>query len=381
MIQRVSPKSMLRLRPIPFLGVFGVPLLPFVSMQLAAGPNHYNLWAWLGVFVYWVIAPILEHVLGRDLANPTNNQIGSLKNNFYYQLLVILIVPAQLFLLFYGAYVFSDFNEFNIFGRIGWILSNGICSGTLAFLAGHELIHKPNRVYQVMGSALLTSVCNYGFRVEHLRGHHVNVGTPDDIYSARLRQSLYEYLPRVCINNLVSPWKLEKERLNRKGHSAWSWRNEQIIGFAVSASMAAILLIIWGIPGAIFFFAQSVTAWVVLHVINYIQHYGLTRRNSASGKYERPNVTHAWNSSFWLTNMVLLHLPRHPDHHVHPGRPYQVLRHRAESPQMPTGYAGMFVMALIPPLWFRLMDPLLCEYYRTQDQDEKAKNKWKSNVF
>jgi alkane 1-monooxygenase len=341
-------------------------------MQLAAGTNLHNLWAWLGIFVYWTIAPVVEHMLGRDSTNPTDEQASSLGINLYYKLLVILIIPTQFFLLLHGAYFFSIANAFNQFGRLGWILSNGICSGTLAFLAGHELLHKPNRIYQVMGSSLLTTVCNCGFRIEHLQGHHLNVGTLNDTYSAPLGQSIYDYLPKAFISNLVSPWKLESERLNRKGHSFWSWRNEQIIGSAVSVAMAGIFLSLYGVLGVIFFFAQSVVAWMVLHVINYIQHYGLTRRIRESGKYERPNAAHAWNSNFWLTNMVLLHLPRHSDHHVHPSRDYQMLRHLKESPQMPTGYAGMFVIALIPPLWFRLMDPLIFLYNPPHEQKPKG---------
>jgi alkane 1-monooxygenase len=366
MFQRVSPETMLRLRPIMFLGVYGVPLLPFVGMQLAAKPNQYNLWAWWGIFIYLVVSPILELVLGKDSANPTSGQIISLEKSLYYKLLVIMIIPAQLSLLLYGAHVFSSINALNLFGRIGWILSNGMCSATLALLAGHELIHKPSSAEQMMGSFLLASVCNTGFRVEHIRGHHVNVSTPLDVYSAGLHQSLYDYIPKTCYHNLVSPWKLEKKRLKRKGHSVWSWRNEQIIGYAVSAAMAVIFFSLCGVLGLIFFFTQSVVAWIVLQIINYIQHYGLTRPNRDSGKYGHPTAAHAWNSNFWLTNISLLHLPRHPDHHVHPSRCYQVLRHLDESPQMPTGYAAMFVIALIPPLWFKLMDPLILAYHRAR---------------
>ena len=347
-----------------------MPLLQFLGMQLVAKPNQYNLWAWWGIFVYWLVAPILECILGKDSANPTSMQISSLEKSHYYKILVIMVIPIQLALLLYGAYVFSSFNTLNLFGRIGWLLSNGLCSANLALVAGHELIHKPNRAEQMMGSFILASVCNTGFRIEHLRGHHVNVGTPLDVYSASLHQSLFDYISRASYHTLVNPWKLEKVRLNRKGYSLWSWRNEQIVGATVSAAMAVIFYSLYGVLGLIFFFTQSVIAWIVLQVINYIQHYGLTRHNRNNGIYERPNAAHAWNSNFWLPNMVLLHLPRHPDHHIHPRRCYQVLRHLDESPQMPFGYFAMSVIALIPPLWFKLIDPLISVYHRSKAYEE-----------
>jgi alkane 1-monooxygenase len=369
MFERLSPETMLRLRPIMFLGVFGFALLPFFGMQFADKPNQYNLWAWWGIFIYWVVAPIIEHMLGKDSANPTSRQINSLEKNLYYELLVIMIIPAQLTLLLYGAHFFSSTNAFNLFGRIGWILSNGLCSTTLAFVAAHELIHKPGRTAQIMGSILLASVCNTGFKIEHLRGHHLYTGTQLDVYSAPLHQSLYDYILKTCYHNLVNPWKLETKRLNRQGHSFWSWRNEQIIGYAASATLAAMFYSFFGVLGLIFFCAQSMVALIVLQIINYIQHYGLARRERDPGKFERPTAAHAWNSNFWLTNIVLLHLPRHSDHHIHPGRGYQVLRHLDESPQMPTGYAGMFIIALIPTLWFKVMNPRVSAYHPTRGHE------------
>ena len=374
MFERLSPETMLRLRPIMFLGVFGVPLLPFVGMQLAAKSDHYNRWAWLGIFVYWVLAPFVEHLIGKDYTNPATEQIPSLEKNPYYKALVISLIPCQFALLIYGAHAFSSTNSLNLFGRIGWILSNGICSANLALVVGHELIHKPGRTAQIMGSFMLASVCNIGFKIEHLRCHHLNIGTQLDVYSAPLHQSLYDYLLKTCYHNLVNPWKLETRKLNHQGQRFWNWRNEQIVGYVASATLAVMFYSFFGVPGLIFFWAQSVMALIVLQIINYIQHYGLTRCQRDPGKFERPTAAHAWNSNFWLTNIILLHLPCHPDHHLRPDRGYQVLRHLHESPQMPTGYAGMFLMALIPPLWFKVMNPLVYAYHRTQGHNISIDN-------
>jgi alkane 1-monooxygenase len=134
-----------------------------------------------------------------------------------------------------------------------------------------------------------------------------------------------------------------------------------IYGWLVSAALAVIFYVVFGLLGLAFFVFQSAVAWCILHVINYIQHYGLIRHRLGPGEYEHPTPAHAWNSNYWLTNIILLHLPRHPDHHIHSKRSFQALRHIDESPQTPFGYAGMFILALLPPLWFKVMNPRVLE--------------------
>lgn len=356
------PKLTLRLRRVLYLGVFIAPLLPYWGLRLASSPELYNLWAWFGIFVALGALPAIDHIIGKDDANPTESQIEELQNNHYYKWLVILIIPAQLFLLLYGAYAFSSIGRFNLWGQIGWIFSNGMCSATLAINAAHELIHKPSRTEQIVGSFLLATVCNTGFKIDHIRGHHVNLATPKDAYSASLNQSFYNYLLKTGHHIIFYPWKLEKRRLNRAGHCTFSWRNELFYGWAASAILLIIFYAFFGLKGLIFFLAQSAVAWFILQGINYIQHYGLIRRNLGPEAYEHPAPAHAWNSNYWLTNIILLHLPRHPDHHVHPRRSFQALQHIEESPQMPSGYAAMFLLALMPPLWFKVMNPRVLAY-------------------
>jgi alkane 1-monooxygenase len=231
-----------------------------------------------------------------------------------------------------------------------------VVGGILAINTAHELIHKDGRLEPWAGGALLASVGYQGFKVEHLRGHHVHVSTPEDASSARFGQSLWDFLPRAMLRNTVNAWALEGERLRKLGHAAFSWRNELLWWTALWLAFAGAFLMALGAMGLVFFLLQGLLAAGSLEVINYVEHYGLERRKGADGRYERTTHLHSWNSDFALSNLLLFQLQRHSDHHAFPKRRYAILRHHEDSPQLPAGYAGMFVLALCPPLWHRVMD-------------------------
>ena len=217
------------------------------------------------------------------------------------------------------------------------------------------------------GGLLLAAVCYAGFKVEHVRGHHVHVSTPEDASSSRYGQSLYSFLPHAYKHNFLNAWRLESERLKRKGLPALHWRNELIWWYAISALFLLGFSLAFGWLGAIFFLGQSVMAFTLLEIVNYVEHYGLHRRRLDNGRYERTTPEHSWNSNFLLTNLFLFHLQRHSDHHAYAKRRYQVLRHYDSSPQLPNGYAGMIVLALFPPLWRAVMDPKVRAYYAGEE--------------
>ena len=169
------------------------------------------------------------------------------------------------------------------------------------------------------------------------------------------------------MHNFLNAWKLEAERLKRKNLPVLHWRNELIGWYAVSALFLLGFSLAFGWLGALFFIAQSVVAFTLLEIVNYVEHYGLHRRKLENGRYERTNPTHSWNSNFLLTNLFLFHLQRHSDHHAYAKRRYQVLRHFEDSPQLPNGYAGMIVLALFPPLWRAVMDPRVRAYYAGEE--------------
>ncbi|MCE5232236.1 MAG: alkane 1-monooxygenase [Mizugakiibacter sp.] len=248
-------------------------------------------------------------------------------------------------------------------GRLGWLLSCGVLGGILAINVAHELIHKPGRLEPFLGGVLLASVGYVGFKIEHVRGHHVHVATPADASSAPLGRSLYAFLPRALLRNAVAAWRLEAARLRARGQAVVSPHNELLRWNALWLAMLAAYALGFGVAGALFFLASGLVAAASLEVINYVEHYGLRRRETAPGRYERVDHRHSWNSSARLTNWLLFHLQRHSDHHAHARRRYQVLRHHDESPQLPAGYAAMFLLALLPPLWRRVMDRRVRAYY------------------
>jgi len=246
---------------------------------------------------------------------------------------------------------------FDATGRVGWILSTGILGGILAINPAHELIHKAGWVERAAGGVLLASVGYHGFKIEHVRGHHVHVATEHDASTARLGESAYGFVPRALLRNARRAWALEAGRLREAARSPWSWRNEMIGWTTLWLLLGAVLAATFGVAAAAFYLAQGLGAAATLEVINYIEHYGLQRRLAAPGRYERVTHLHSWNASQRLSNWLLFNLQRHSDHHAHARRAYPLLQHHDDSPQLPAGYAAMYVLALLPPLWRRIMDP------------------------
>jgi len=207
------------------------------------------------------------------------------------------------------------------------------------------------------GGVLLALVAYGGFKVEHVFGHHVDVATPRDTSTARLGQSAYAFLLRAMVVNPLRAWELAGERLRARGLPAWHWRNEMYLWHGLTLLFAAGISVWLGIAGLVFFVMQALVAITLLELVNYIEHYGLLRDQRPDGSYERVTPRHSWNDSHRLSNLVLLNLQRHSDHHAHAARRYQILRHHDDAPQLPTGYASLVLLALVPPLWRRLMDP------------------------
>ena len=367
MFARFSPNVMLRLKAVLYWIVFLPAALPYWSMGFAESSGYYNAYAWWGLLMVFGALPILDHIIGKDPANPNSEQEEKLNNNKYYRLIPLCVVPAQIALLVYGAHIFTTTPEFSLLGQVGWVLSVGIASAILAINVGHELIHKDSTIERWAGGFLYASVFYGGFKVEHVRGHHVNVSTPKDASSARYGQNLYHFLPRSYWHNFISAWRLEIRRLKGLGLPAWHYRNELIWWYGLSLCLAVLFFYQWGSMGLVFFLGNAWMSFTTLEIINYVEHYGLHRRLLSSGKYERTTPAHSWNSNYLLSNMGLFHLQRHSDHHAHPKRRYQVLRHFDQSPQLPSGYPGMYVLALIPPLWFKVMNPRVKAYYKGEE--------------
>lgn len=368
MFERLPSRWMLALKKVGYwiwmIPVLGIPL----SYYWSQGSAHADAWPWLVIIVVFGVIPLLDFIVGRDPANPDEcDEVPALEAQGYYRLLSLATVPLLLAMLVWSGWIFASYEGWSWVGQLGWVLSVGTVMGAIGITVSHELIHKDPTLEQNAGGLLLAAVCYAGFKVEHVRGHHVHVSTPEDASSSRFGQSLYAFLPHAYKHNFLNAWKLEAERLKRRSLPALHWRNELIWWYAISALFLLGFTLALGLLGALFFLGQAVIAFTLLEIVNYVEHYGLHRRKLDNGRYERTNAHHSWNSNFLLTNLFLFHLQRHSDHHAYAKRRYQVLRHFDDSPQLPNGYAGMIVLAVFPPLWRAVMDPKVRAYYAGEE--------------
>ena len=339
-----------------FLLALSTPTLPWQGLWLGSTLGQPDLFAWFSLAVVFGLIPVLDWLVGHDPHNPSEEQARVIGRDPFFRILVLAAVPVQLASVVAGAWVFSTW-PFAVAGQIGWTVSIGVVSGIVGIVSAHELIHRQSALDRVAGGVLLGTVCYGTFKVEHVRGHHADVGTPEDATTARFGQSFYAYLVQILPANFFKAWRLECARLATEGQHTLSLRNELIWWTTLSLALAAGLVAAFGPRAPAFFLCQSLVAIALLEVIDYIEHYGLVRHRLADGSYEPVSARHAWNSDFLLSNLFLFNLQRHPDHHLYSRRPYQILRHIGRSPQLPAGYATMVMIALIPPLWFAVMNP------------------------
>ena len=345
-----------QLKTVGYTAIFLVPILMPLAAWLGQRFGAPNLAAWLPIIALFVLLPIADYIVGQDRENPERSELAALEAQRYYRVLTLLCVPAYLAALVYSGQYFAS-AELSFPGMAGWLLSQGVVGGIVAINVAHELIHKASKVEQAAGGILLASVCYGGFKIEHIRGHHVHVSTPEDASSARFGENVYRFVCNSVVRNVIAAYKLEAVRLEKLNIPVWHWRNELLMWHGLSFLMCVGFAIWLGLAGAIFFMAQSIVAFITLEVINYIEHYGLERQKLGDGRYERTTHLHSWNSNYLLTNLLLFQLQRHSDHHENPRRRYQALLHYDASPQLPGGYPAMFLLALVPPLWFAVINP------------------------
>ncbi|MGP4845586.1 alkane 1-monooxygenase [Marinobacter sp. 1Y8] len=340
--------------------------LPGLLLSAGHATGWVNVFAWGVPVVVFGIIPLLDLMLGQDALNPDEEaDVPQMIGERFYKVMTLGWVAAYAVLLVWGAVVLAS-GQLSVLGSIGWVVSIGIVGG-LGINVAHELIHKDEKLETWAGGLLLSMVSYAGFKVEHLRGHHVHVSTPEDASSSRYNQSLYNFLPQAYLRNFVNAWRLEAVRLERKGHRALSWRNELIWWYSISVLALIGFTLAFGALGAAYFIGQSFFAFTLLEIVNYLEHYGLHRRMLENGRYERTTPEHSWNSNYFLTNVFLFHLQRHSDHHAFAKRRYQVLRHHEIAPQLPAGYAAMIVLSLFPPLWKKIMNPRVEAYYEGEE--------------
>ena len=301
--------------------------------------------------------PLLDYWLGEDTSNPPEDVVPELESDRYYRILTWITVPLH-YVALLGAVVFAMRADLSPVGWLILAITAGLAGG-VAVNTAHEMGHKRHPVDQWLAKFAL-AVPFYGhFSVEHNFGHHKHVATPDDPASARMGESIYRFALREMPGGLIRAWEIEKARQARRGRSVWTIHNEILHSYLISVAFQGALVVAFGWPAVVFLLIHNAVAWFQLTSANYIEHYGLLRQCDAQGHYERCQPHHSWNSNHVMSNLVLFHLERHSDHHANPQRRYQSLRDFDDVPRLPSGYFGMYLLAYIPPLWFRVMDKRL----------------------
>ncbi|WP_420465683.1 alkane 1-monooxygenase [Panacagrimonas sp.] len=337
------------------------PVVPVISCLLALASGQVA-WYWLTVVVWYGVIPIIDHLLPADQSNAPPEVVAQLEQDRYYRVLTYLTVPMHYVTMIYAAYIVGT-QDLPWHAILGLGLSVGIING-LAINTGHELGHKTTGLERWLAKAVL-AVVGYGhFFVEHNKGHHKDVATPEDPATSRMGESIYAFVVREIPGALRRSWASERIRLQRGGKRVWSLHNEVIQPWLITIPLYLGLIVAFGWIMIPYLFIQAFWGWWILTSANYIEHYGLLRQKRPDGRYEHCQPHHSWNSNHVMSNLILFQLQRHSDHHANPTRRYQSLRAFDKLPELPSGYPGMFFVALFPPLWFALMDPRVAVWAR-----------------
>lgn len=305
----------------------------------------------------WWLFTILDRLTGKEdrNADPMTPEAAL----GWYRAITLIWFPVQFALLCWLLWYVPRADHLVTVEKIGVFFGMGVISGAVGINYSHELMHQKSRLERWLADLLLASVLYSHFRSEHLRVHHLWVGTPRDPVTARYNEGFHRFFPRVLVQCLMSAWGAERAMLARRGLRWWNGSNPFWRYAALQGGMLVLALALGGWAGLGLFVVQAAVAIWQLELVNYIEHYGLTRRHLGDGRYEHVLPRHSWNASYQASNWLLINLQRHSDHHYKPDRRFPLLQTygEEEAPELPLGYPVMTIAALIPPLWKRVMNP------------------------
>lgn len=342
-------------------------LLPFIFFAGALRSFNTQGWmVWIPLGIAWILIPLIELLVKPDPANMGAAEEELARKNPSYDVLLYLVVVLQFVALyeFLDGLMNTNLPWYDIAGRI-WVM--GLLCGTFGINVGHELGHRVNKFEQTLAKALLLTSLYMHFFTEHNKGHHKRVATPEDPSSARYGEAVYTFYFRTIIFSYLSAWHIANDEVKKKGRTVFSIYNEMIQFHLIQAAFIAGIYLLFGFWPTLYFLLAALIGILLLETVNYIEHYGLQRKATAPGKYERAMPEHSWNSDHVLGRLFLFELSRHSDHHYLASRKYQVLRHHDSAPQMPTGYPGMMLLSLCPPAWFFVMNKKIKQQQASTD--------------
>ena len=329
------------------------PLFIYILAWLAFTGKGWITWS--PMLYAWVMMPLAELFISPDKKNLNAAEEELIKKDRIYDYLLYIIVVLQ----FVALYVFLL--SMKVSGLLWWevtgrIFTMGLLCGTFGINVAHELGHRVNLYEQVFAKALLLTSLYMHFFIEHNKGHHKNVATPHDPSSARYNEPVFAFYFRTIIFSYISAWKIANSEMKKKGLPVLHWKNEMSQVQIIQLLFVIIIVLQFGWLISLYFLAAATIGFLLLETVNYIEHYGLQRQQRSDGNYERAMPHHSWNSNHILGRLMLFELSRHSDHHYLASRKYQVLQHHEDAPQLPTGYPGSMILALVPPLWFYVMN-------------------------
>jgi alkane 1-monooxygenase len=345
---------------LKYILVYITPILVFVSIYLG------GLYSYIAIIYVFGLIPFLEFFFSGTTQNMNEVEESLALKDRWYDLLLYSLVPIQVALLIYFLYRVDD-DSLLLWEKIGLMTAFGMTCGALGINAAHELGHRNTWYEQMMSKILLATTQYMHFFIEHNRGHHKNVSTDEDPASARYGETVYGFFVRSIRDSWLSAWHLEGKRLAATKQGFWSLHNEMLRFQIIQLSILVAIFVIFDWQVLLFYLGGATIGFLLLETVNYIEHYGLRRKKISDGRYERTLPIHSWNSNHSLGRILLLEVTRHSDHHYLANRKYQILRHFDESPQMPTGYPGMMLLSLIPPLWFKVMHKQIEKYRATSE--------------
>lgn len=343
------------MKRLKYLFVYTIPITVFIAF------NFNGIWTFLPLLVFFGFVPLLELLIPADRANMDTKLAEDEKNQKIYDYILYGTLPLQLGFLIYFFFIIDN----TLYGSIefiGRITAMGFMCGVIGINVGHELGHRPTRWEQLLGEILLLTSLNTHFLPYHNAGHHRNVATPQDSATARKNELLFVYWFRSHFGSYIEAWQLENKRLHAEGKSWLSLHNSMVVYTLANLAVLFSVFYFFGYKVLIAFAAAAVIGIILLETVNYIEHYGLLRKKNEYGRYEPVRHHHSWNSDHPIGRTLLFNLSRHSDHHYNGSKKYQMLKSHEKSPQMPTGYPGMMLLALFQPLWFLVMNKKLKQF-------------------
>ncbi len=337
------------MKDFKYLAAFSIPIVAFVGLSLR------GYWVWATPIFAFVCIPILELIFPIDTNNINPEDAENKLKQKIFDWLLYLNLPIVFGLLIFGlfivTYVFIETYEL-----VGLIFSVGIVLGVNGINVAHELGHRQTTNERFIGKTLLLPSFYMHFYIEHNFGHHLHAATPEDPATARYNQTVYSFWLSSTLRQYFNAWSIQLQLLKNKNFPFLSVKNDMLWYVIFQIAYLLAVLFIFGQTALVFAFFAGIVGFILLETVNYIEHYGLIRLKTKSGRYERVKEIHSWNSNHVIGRIVLYELTRHSDHHYKSSKKYQILDCHKRSPQMPYGYPTSMVLAMIPPLWFKIMN-------------------------